>query len=106
MFGTILSYISLRLLGVPVDDPACARGLTFVREHGGGSMAPSWAKFWMAVLGVYEWEVRGTEPALVAAATERFCAVGVSCVCVYIFFVGSFSLTGQRDMTSSSARVR
>lgn len=61
MFGTILSYISLRLLGVSVEDPACAEGLTFVREHGGGTMAPSWAKFWMAVLGVYEWEVRGTD---------------------------------------------
>lgn len=58
MFGTVLSYISLRLLGVPVEDPACAKGLAFVRENGGGVMAPSWAKFWMAVLGVYEWEVR------------------------------------------------
>lgn len=58
MFGTVLSYISLRLLGVPVEDSACAKGLKFVRENGGGSMAPSWAKFWMAVLGVYEWEVR------------------------------------------------
>lgn len=57
MFGTILSYISLRLLGAPAEDPACAKGLAFIRENGGGSMAPSWAKFWMAVLGVYEWEV-------------------------------------------------
>lgn len=58
MFGTILSYISLRLLGVSAEDPACARGLAFIRDNGGGVMAPSWAKFWMAVLGVYEWEVR------------------------------------------------
>lgn len=58
MFGTILSYISLRLLGVSPEDPAGAKGLKFIRENGGGTMAPSWAKFWMAVLGVYEWEVR------------------------------------------------
>eukprot|EP00752_Nemacystus_decipiens_P008292 g7413.t1 len=63
MFGTILSYISLRLLGAPVDDPAVAKGLAFIRENGGGSMAPSWAKFWMAVLGVYEWEGINSIPA-------------------------------------------
>lgn len=63
MFGTVLSYISLRLLGVPVEDPACAKGLAFVRENGGGVMAPSWAKFWMAVLGVYEWEGINSVPA-------------------------------------------
>ncbi|CAN0467089.1 unnamed protein product, partial [Ectocarpus sp. 12 AP-2014] len=63
MFGTVLSYISLRLLGVSVEDGVCARGLKFVRENGGGSMAPSWAKFWMAVLGVYEWEGINSVPA-------------------------------------------
>lgn len=57
MFGTILSYISLRLLGVPAEDPACVKGLAFIRENGGGLMAPSWAKFWMSVLGIYDWEV-------------------------------------------------
>lgn len=58
MFGTILCYISLRLLGVSTEDPACSRGCQFIRDNGGAVMAPSWAKFWMAVLGVYEWEVR------------------------------------------------
>lgn len=57
MFGTVLSYISLRLLGVSADDEACSKGVHFLREHGGAVMAPSWAKFWMAVLGVYDWEV-------------------------------------------------
>ncbi|CAM9442144.1 unnamed protein product [Scytosiphon promiscuus] len=63
MFGTILSYISLRLLGVSTEDPACAKGLKFIRDNGGGSMAPSWAKFWMAVVGVYEWEGINSVPA-------------------------------------------
>lgn len=57
MFGTVLNYIALRLLGVPPEDPACSKGLAFIRENGGAVMAPSWAKFWMAVLGVYDWEV-------------------------------------------------
>lgn len=57
MFGTVLSYISLRLLGLPSEHEACSRGRKFIRDNGGGVMAPSWAKFWMALLGVYEWEV-------------------------------------------------
>lgn len=60
MFGTVLSYISLRLLGLPAEDEACVKGLKFIRDNGGGVMAPSWAKFWMAVLGVYEWDVSYT----------------------------------------------
>lgn len=58
MFGTVLSYVSLRLLGVPSEDPACVKGVAFIRDNGGVVMAPSWAKFWLAVLGVYDWEVR------------------------------------------------
>lgn len=57
MFGTVLNYIALRLLGVSPGDPVCSRGRGFIRENGGAVMAPSWAKFWMAVLGVYGWEV-------------------------------------------------
>lgn len=57
MFGTVLSYIALRLLGVPPNDETAAKGRKFIREHGGGVMAPSWAKFWMALLGVYDWDV-------------------------------------------------
>ncbi|CAN0455445.1 unnamed protein product [Discosporangium mesarthrocarpum] len=63
MFGSILNYICLRLLGVPPEDKACVQGLAFIRKNGGGVMAPSWAKFWMAVLGVYEWEGINSVPA-------------------------------------------
>jgi squalene/oxidosqualene cyclase-like protein len=28
----------------------------FIHYHGGALYAPSWAKFWLAVIGVYEWE--------------------------------------------------
>lgn len=56
VFGSVLNYVALRLVGVPADDPACVLGREFLHAHGGALAAPSWAKFWLSVLGVYEWE--------------------------------------------------
>lgn len=55
MFGTVLSYISLRLLGVAADEEFMKAAHEFIQNQGGALYAPSWAKFWMAVLGVYDW---------------------------------------------------
>lgn len=58
MFGSALSYIALRLLGEGPDDGedgAMARGRKWILDHGGLVGTPSWGKFWLAVLGVYEW---------------------------------------------------
>jgi cycloartenol synthase len=51
MFGTVLSYVSLRVLGVPADDTACIAGRAFIQQHGGALQTVSWAKFWLALLG-------------------------------------------------------
>ncbi|XP_057980689.1 lupeol synthase-like [Malania oleifera] len=59
MFGSVLSYIALRLLGEGPDDGeqmAAARGRKWILDHGGAVGIPSWGKFWLTVLGVYEWE--------------------------------------------------
>ncbi len=56
MFGSTLSYVTLRLLGVPADDPALLHARVFMRAHGGALYTSSWAKFWLAVLGVYDWD--------------------------------------------------
>lgn len=56
MFGTVLNYVALRLAGVDADDPACKKGREFMQQHGGALYAPSWAKFWLACLGVYDWD--------------------------------------------------
>nr|GMD91032.1 lupeol synthase-like [Ipomoea batatas] len=57
MFGTVLSYIALRLLGEEAeDDGAVASGRRWIIDHGGAVATPSWGKFWLAVLGVYDWE--------------------------------------------------
>lgn len=56
MFGTVLNYVALRLVGVDAKTAECQKGREFMRQHGGALYAPSWAKFWLAVLGVYEWK--------------------------------------------------
>ena len=56
MFGTTLSYVTLRLLGVARDDGAMVRGRGFIHQYGGALYTSSWAKFWLSVLGVYSWD--------------------------------------------------
>ncbi|XP_011078187.1 cycloartenol synthase-like isoform X2 [Sesamum indicum] len=58
MFCTALNYVSLRLLGEGADggDGAMHKARTWILERGGATYTPSWGKFWLSVLGVYEWE--------------------------------------------------
>ncbi|CDP10848.1 unnamed protein product [Coffea canephora] len=59
VFGSTFSYITLRLLGEgPEDgeDKAMARGRRWILDHGGAVGTLSWGKFWLTVLGVYDWE--------------------------------------------------
>lgn len=56
MFGTVLSYVSLRILGVGPDDPVCEGARGWIHVRGGAHGVTSWGKFWLAVLGVYEYE--------------------------------------------------
>lgn len=55
MFGTVLSYVSLRLLGVDADDATCVKARKWIIDGGGAVHIPSWGKFWLCVLGVYDW---------------------------------------------------
>ncbi|KAG6725894.1 hypothetical protein I3842_02G053100 [Carya illinoinensis] len=58
IFGSALSYIALRILREgPEDgeDKAMARGRKWILDHGGLVAIPSWGKFWVTVLGLYEW---------------------------------------------------
>ena len=55
MFGTALNYATLRLLGVDRDDSDIVRARGLLHRLGGATGIPSWGKFWLAVLGVYDW---------------------------------------------------
>ncbi|PWY76040.1 lanosterol synthase [Aspergillus sclerotioniger CBS 115572] len=60
LMGTTLVYIALRLMGVPADDEHLRRGRSYYVRQGGAVYLPGWAKFWLALLGLYDWE--GTDP--------------------------------------------
>ncbi|KAG0504631.1 hypothetical protein KC19_N011500 [Ceratodon purpureus] len=58
MFGSVLSYVTLRILGDGPDGGdfnAVERGRNWIQEHGGATYITSWGKFWLSVLGVFEW---------------------------------------------------
>ncbi|KAI4376390.1 hypothetical protein MLD38_014159 [Melastoma candidum] len=53
MFGSALTYISLRLLGEGVEEDrfgAMASGRKWILDHGGLIAMPSWGKFWLSVI--------------------------------------------------------
>ncbi|XP_061698443.1 lanosterol synthase isoform X2 [Syngnathoides biaculeatus] len=60
VFGTALSYTSLRILGVDPDDPDLVRARNNLHSKGGAVGIPSWGKFWLAILNVYSWEGMNT----------------------------------------------
>lgn len=55
MFGSTLNYVTMRLLGVGPDDPDALRARQWILANGGAGGAPGWGKFWLSVLGVYDW---------------------------------------------------
>ncbi|WFD36580.1 lanosterol synthase [Malassezia cuniculi] len=56
VFGTALNYVVLRLVGVDPNDPLMVKARARLHQLGGATGAPSWGKFWLALLGVYDWE--------------------------------------------------
>lgn len=60
MFTTALCYVSMRILGAGRDDAPCLSARAWIETHGGAGGVPGWGKFWLSVLGVYDWE--GVDP--------------------------------------------
>lgn len=56
MLGSVLSYVSLRLLGVSKKDTAVERCRSWIRREGGAGYTPTWGKVWLSILGVYHWD--------------------------------------------------
>lgn len=57
VFGTSLNYTALRLLGAEADDPVMVKARGLLHKLGGALNAPHWAKFWLSVLGVMDWDI-------------------------------------------------
>ncbi|EDP50566.1 hypothetical protein KXW98_008104 [Aspergillus fumigatus] len=62
VFGTSLNYTVLRLLGVDSEHPVMVQARGLLHRLGGALNAPHWSKFWLAVLGVCDWEVVNPVP--------------------------------------------
>jgi len=57
VFGTATNYTALRLLGVDADEPRMIKARGTLHKLGGAKMGPHWAKFWLSVLGVCDWDI-------------------------------------------------
>nr|BAB83254.1 multifunctional triterpene synthase [Hellenia speciosa] len=57
MIGSVLHYVTLRLLGEGANDGegAMEKGRKWILDHGSATATSSWGKLWLSVLGVYEW---------------------------------------------------
>ena len=55
MFGTVLNYVTLRLLGCKADLPPVVTASKWIKLNGGAQGIPSWGKFWLSVLNVFPW---------------------------------------------------
>ncbi|PSK42696.1 Lanosterol synthase [Elsinoe australis] len=62
VFGCALNYTVMRICGADKDDPRMIRARARLHELGGAVYGPHWAKFWLSVLGVMEWDVVNPVP--------------------------------------------
>lgn len=57
VFFTALTYVALRILGVPADDPMAASARRWLHAQPEGVRAiPTWGKYWLAFLDLYGYE--------------------------------------------------
>ncbi|KAI0391960.1 lanosterol synthase [Xylariaceae sp. FL0594] len=56
VFGTTMNYTMLRILGLPPSHPVLVKAREALHHMGSALALPTWGKFWMCVLGVYEWD--------------------------------------------------
>lgn len=56
VFFTALAYVALRLLGLPAANPLLIKARNWLRAQPLGVKGiPTWGKFWLAILGLYEY---------------------------------------------------
>lgn len=62
----------MRILGVKADHPVAIKARACLHKLGGTTGAPSWGKFWLSILNVYDWEGNHNIPC------ELWCVPGLS----------------------------
>lgn len=56
MFGTVMQYITLRILGEDLTNPDLKRAHQWILDHGGAVKIPQWGKFYLSIMNVYDWK--------------------------------------------------
>jgi hypothetical protein len=56
MFGAVICYLAVRLLGAEKDEKWIVKGREFIMKEGGAVMTSSWAKFWLCLIGCMDWK--------------------------------------------------
>ncbi|CAH1421817.1 unnamed protein product [Lactuca virosa] len=82
MFGSALNYVTLRLLGEGANDGeggAMEKGRKWILDHGGATSITSWGKFWLSVLGVFEWSGNNPLPLRCGSFHISFLCIQVGC---------------------------
>ncbi|KAL1318852.1 hypothetical protein HN51_071133 [Arachis hypogaea] len=64
MFGSVLNYVVLRLLGEGPNDGGgdMEKARNWIQSHGGATYITSWGKMWLSVLGAHEWSGNNPMP--------------------------------------------
>ncbi|KAI9676326.1 MAG: Lanosterol synthase (Oxidosqualene--lanosterol cyclase) [Caeruleum heppii] len=62
VFGTAMTYVVLRLLGVSEEDKRMVKARGTLHKLGGATHGPHWAKFWLSVLGICSWDAVNPVP--------------------------------------------
>ncbi|MCA9522952.1 MAG: FAD-dependent monooxygenase [Myxococcales bacterium] len=62
LFVTALVYVAARMLGIAANDKLLRRAGAFIQAQGGVVAIPTWGKFWLSMLNLYQW--RGVNPLL------------------------------------------
>lgn len=56
IFGSVMNYVALRFIGIQSDTPELIKARKWIKNNGGASGIPSWGKFYLSLLNVYEWD--------------------------------------------------
>jgi len=62
MFGTVICYLAVRLLGGDKDAEWIKKGREFIQKEGGAVMTSSWCKFWLCLVGCMDWKGHSSVP--------------------------------------------
>ncbi|WVR06302.1 hypothetical protein IAU60_003332 [Kwoniella sp. DSM 27419] len=62
VYGTVMNYVALRLLGLGPDEGPMTEIRALIHKMGGATGIPTWGKVWLSILGAYEWTGVGSIP--------------------------------------------